>query len=86
METSNQTNASPSTPAASLVPSALLLGLATGSVLVGLLITRKLEQAIQDIGQLSEELFRGDRLPTLDFPSIENSPSDPPLDPPASSP
>jgi hypothetical protein len=76
METPHQNNASTSTPAASLIPPALLLSLATGSVLLGLLVTRKLEQAIQDIGQMSEELFRGDRLPTLDFPLTKDSQSD----------
>ncbi len=43
----------------------LLLGLATVPLLGGLLLQRHLSQEMQQIGLVSEELFRGERLPIL---------------------
>ncbi|MBH8566520.1 hypothetical protein I8748_30945 [Nostoc sp. CENA67] len=50
------------------IPQSLLLQLGTGSILL-LLTTGKLTaKALESIGEASEELFRGDRLPILPFP------------------
>jgi hypothetical protein len=54
----------------------LLLSLATAPFLVGLLAARALAQTLIDVGQASEEVFRGDRLPVLRCPHPdENSPT-----------
>jgi hypothetical protein len=45
--------------------SRLLVSLATGPFLLGLVAGRALEHLLQDLGKASEELFRGDRLPVL---------------------
>jgi hypothetical protein len=47
----------------------LLIGAVTAPVLVGIVLGKALAQAAQELGQLSEEVFRGDRLPLLKFPS-----------------
>lgn len=49
------------------ISSELLLGFATAPLLVGLLAGKALAELMQDLGQASEEVFRGDRLPVLDF-------------------
>lgn len=46
----------------------LWLSLATLPVLMGVLGGRAVLQSMQELGQLSEEIFRGDRLPLLTFP------------------
>ncbi|MBL1178869.1 hypothetical protein [Pantanalinema sp. GBBB05] len=46
----------------------LWLSLATVPILMGVLGGRGILQAVQELGQLSEEIFRGDRLPLLTFP------------------
>ncbi|MGV0027782.1 hypothetical protein [Phormidesmis priestleyi] len=45
----------------------ILLGLATLPVLAGLVGINAIAQSIQELGVLSEEIFRGDRLPILDL-------------------
>jgi len=50
------------------IPVSLLLGLATGSVLVGLQVGQGLLSALVELGEMSEEMLRGDRLPTLKIP------------------
>ncbi len=45
------------------------LGVGAGTLLLGLAAGRSLVKALQDVGSLSEELFRGDRLPILHLPS-----------------
>lgn len=45
-----------------------LLQLSTGPVLLALLGSKAASQTMQAIGQASEEVFRGDRLPILEFP------------------
>jgi hypothetical protein len=50
----------------------LLLSLATAPLLVGLLTSKAFAELIQDVGQASEEIFRGDRLPVLDFSTAAN--------------
>ena len=51
----------------------MLLGLATLPLLVGLGITHKLLGSSIELGQASEEIFRGDRLPVLNFPETETT-------------
>ena len=50
------------------ISSELLLSLATGPVLLGLLGNKLINQLLPEIGLYSEEIFRGDRLPMLNFP------------------
>lgn len=50
------------------IPSEILLPLGTGAMLIGLLGGKAVAQALQAVGQASEEVFRGDRLPLLKFP------------------
>ncbi|NDJ17285.1 hypothetical protein [Myxacorys almedinensis] len=57
------------------IPSGLVLSAATVPVLVGLVSAQALASAIADIGAMSEEIFRGDRLPTLDFSEASAAPS-----------
>ncbi|MGQ9869226.1 hypothetical protein [Leptodesmis sp.] len=56
-----------------VVPVDLLISLATVPLVVGLVGTKILTQIAQELGQLSEEVFRGDRLPLLKFPSQPSS-------------
>ena len=49
----------------------LLISLATGPMLLGLLSAKSLSQFVQQIGLASEEMFRGDRLPLLKMPISE---------------
>lgn len=44
------------------------LSLATVPVLVALIGGNAIAQSLQELGTMSEEIFRGDRLPRLDFP------------------
>jgi len=46
-------------------PEEILLGLVTVPFLAGLVVARTLANTMVAVGQSSEELFRGDRLPTL---------------------
>lgn len=50
---------------------ALWLSLATGPFLVGLLAARSLMATLMEVSQASEEIFRGDRLPTLNISESE---------------
>ena len=50
------------------LPIDLALGLATVPVLGGLMVANTLQQGAIALGELSEEVFRGDRLPILPFP------------------
>ncbi|HEY9805100.1 MAG TPA: hypothetical protein V6D04_00910 [Candidatus Obscuribacterales bacterium] len=47
------------------------LSLATLPVLAALIGGKALAEWVQELGEMSEEVFRGDRLPTIDFPSPE---------------
>jgi hypothetical protein len=49
----------------------LLVGAATAPVLAGLWGAQALLESTIALGQASEELFRGDRLPVLNVPSDE---------------
>lgn len=46
----------------------LCLSIVTFPLLVGLGISHTLTKGIVELGQASEEIFRGDRLPILPFP------------------
>ena len=50
------------------ISSDIVLSLATGPVLVGLLANKAINELLSEIGLYSEEIFRGDRLPILNFP------------------
>lgn len=49
------------------LPCQFLLSLATGQVIVTLAVARSLASLLTEVGIASEEMFRGDRLPILDF-------------------
>jgi hypothetical protein len=48
----------------------IYLSLVTFPLLVGLGVARPLTEGIIELGKLSEEVFRGDRLPILPFPEV----------------
>ncbi len=50
------------------LPQEILLQLGTGAVLLTMLGGKVAAQTLQTIGQASEEVFRGDRLPVLKLP------------------
>lgn len=50
-----------------------ILSLATAPFLVALLAAEKVAELLQATGQASEEVFRGDRLPVLNFPPHPDS-------------
>lgn len=50
------------------IPQSILLQMGTTSVIMLVLAQKTATETINVIGQASEELFRGDRLPILDFP------------------
>jgi hypothetical protein len=52
------------------------LSFVTFPILVGLGLSRPLTEGILELGRLSEEVFRGDRLPILPFPEVADSPKD----------
>lgn len=58
------------------VPSEIALSVATVPLLVGLVSAQALARAIAEVGAMSEEVFRGDRLPTLDFSEGSDTPTD----------
>lgn len=53
------------------IPTEILLSLATGPFLLGILAGKASLEFLQTIGCAAEEVFRGDRLPILDFPDIQ---------------
>lgn len=55
-------------PSQSGIPLDIFLTCATGPLLFGLLAAKAIAGVIQDLGLASEEVFRGDRLPVLNFP------------------
>lgn len=52
-----------------------LLQIGTGSILLLLTTGKATVKALESIGEASEELFRGDRLPILPFPDDSESDS-----------
>ncbi len=47
------------------IPKQILVSLATAPLLVTLLGSKSMANLMAELGQLSEEIFRGDRLPLL---------------------
>ncbi|MBE9041897.1 hypothetical protein IQ235_14030 [Oscillatoriales cyanobacterium LEGE 11467] len=74
----SSTQKNSSQPEASNTPD-LLLGLAVAPVLAGLWGGQILLEWMREVGQVSEEILRGDRLPTLNFPPSEERVGDPEL-------
>lgn len=68
----SQTNSQPIIP---WLSADVVLSLATLPLILGLLGAKNAYQALQSLGQASEEIFRGDRLPLLHHP--ESSCDDP---------
>ncbi len=62
-----------SASAVPLVSPAFLLSLATAPVLLALVGGKALTKAVYELSVFSEEIFRGDRLPVLHFPSTPAS-------------
>lgn len=76
MQTSSDKKASEDELTLSLrVNPEILLGLATLPVLAGLVGIHAISQSIQELGVLSEEIFRGDRLPVLDWSDTQDQTS-----------
>jgi hypothetical protein len=67
----SDTQASPN--AVPFVQPAFLLSLATAPVLLAFVGGRALSKAVYELSVFSEEIFRGDRLPVLHFPSTTAS-------------
>jgi len=51
------------------IPQSFLLQVGTASILLLLLAEKVTVETLQVFGEASEELFRGERLPILDFPN-----------------
>lgn len=51
----------------SMASTDLLIGLGTIPLLAGLISAKALSEMMQSVGQFSEEVFRGDRLPVLNL-------------------
>ena len=51
--------------------SLLGLSLATSPVILTILAAHLLSELMAELGKVSEELFRQDRLPILNFPDVE---------------
>lgn len=58
-----------SPPSSAGFPSDMLLSLATVPAVLGLWGGKALTSLMRDIGEASEEVFRGQRLPVLNFPT-----------------
>jgi hypothetical protein len=52
----------------------ICLSLITVPFVCGLLVVESLERELLELGQASEEVFRGDRLPILNFPEPSSTP------------
>lgn len=50
------------------IAQSLLLNMGTSSLLGVLVAQKTVTETLTNLGQASEEIFRGDRLPVLDFP------------------
>ncbi len=50
------------------IPQSFLLQIGTASMVLLLVTQKATVKALEAMGEASEELFRGDRLPILDFP------------------
>ena len=68
MEAQSSDISSTQVPTSPVAPE-ILLSLATGPMLFGIVAASALGELIESLGIASGELFRGDRLPLLKFPS-----------------
>ncbi|NJM72805.1 MAG: hypothetical protein HC862_23165 [Scytonema sp. RU_4_4] len=55
------------------IPQSLLLQVGTASILLLLMAEKATVETLQAVGEATEELFRGDRLPILNFPDQNES-------------
>ncbi|MBE9216929.1 hypothetical protein IQ247_30485 [Plectonema cf. radiosum LEGE 06105] len=55
------------------IPQSVILQAGTVSVLTLVLAEKATREALIAVGQASEELFRGERLPLLDFPTSNSA-------------
>ncbi len=58
------------------IDSRLLLSFLTPPFFLGLTLLQSLEQGLTHLGQMSEEIFRGERLPLLNVPDTPQSSTD----------
>ncbi len=49
-------------------PPTVWLSITTGPMLIALMVAQSFGEGLQELGKASEEVFRGDRLPLLNFP------------------
>lgn len=57
------------------LPSELMIGALVPPVLLAILVSRALADAMTQVGLMSEQFYRGERLPTLNMPpAAENMP------------
>ncbi|XHU95709.1 MAG: hypothetical protein JJP05_08515 [cyanobacterium endosymbiont of Rhopalodia gibba] len=56
-----------------LRPIIIYLSLATAPFLGSLLIVHQITQVLEELGEASEEVFRGARLPILNFPDSSST-------------
>jgi len=54
----------------------ILVSLATGPLLIGVLCGKASLQFLQTLGEASVEVFRGERLPVLHFPTVPSEGAD----------
>ncbi len=54
------------------IPTSFLLQVGTASILMVLLAEKATVETLQAIGEATEELFRGERLPILEFPEQDS--------------
>lgn len=60
-------------PSSPPLPLDIMLGVATIPLLVGLVGTKLIARTVIELGQASEEIFRGDRLPLLNLSNASAS-------------
>jgi hypothetical protein len=68
----NQPQTETSQTPEAILPVEIVVSLATGPLLLGVLCGKASLKFLQALGEASEELFRGDRLPVLQFPKVES--------------
>jgi hypothetical protein len=57
------------------IPQSIVLQVGTTSLMLALVAQKAAFEAMESIGQASEEIFRGERLPILDFPESKSQKS-----------
>lgn len=56
-------------------PCTIAVALTTAPLLAGLLAAKAISDTLVNLGQASEEVFRGDRLPVLTIPANQSTPA-----------